>query len=168
MFVTPCSGDLRTCAQSPRPCLPPFSLGSVPEECPQEVMEIMQRCFKLEPSQRPTAPELVELLTAAPATSMGRANSMALLPGAAMASPFGDPDAGSVGGRPSLDESLPSPMMRALSVGPAGSSKFPSTGPTTSLPSVEQLQQELQQQQQQQLQQQQVQQQQQQQQQTGG
>ena len=64
----------------------PLSSRSVPEECPPEVMDIMQQCFHMDPGQRPTASQLVELLSAAPAPtqlaatrahSLGAAPSMA-------------------------------------------------------------------------------------------
>lgn len=55
------------------PTLPPRVLGSfcfasrsVPDECPAEMVAIMQRCFALDPTTRPTAAELVELLAVVP------------------------------------------------------------------------------------------------------
>ncbi|PRW21099.1 serine threonine- kinase [Chlorella sorokiniana] len=40
---------------------------AVPDDCPEEVLDIIRRCLDPDPSVRPTAAELVQLLTLAPA-----------------------------------------------------------------------------------------------------
>ena len=41
-----------------------FALCSVPGECPAELVAIMHRCFAIDPAPRPSAAELVDLLSA--------------------------------------------------------------------------------------------------------
>lgn len=43
----------------------------MPLECPQEVLELQQRCISPEPSERPSAAEIVEIILGMPKTSSG-------------------------------------------------------------------------------------------------
>lgn len=55
-------------AEHPVPTpLAPLAWCRVPEDCPEEVRDIIRRCLDPDPNVRPTAAELVQLLTLAPA-----------------------------------------------------------------------------------------------------
>ena len=67
----PCSSRAADRQPSPLPCLARRpaspSLCSVPDECPEEMLDILRRCLHPDPGLRPTAAELVQLLTLVPA-----------------------------------------------------------------------------------------------------
>lgn len=104
--------------------LPFCATCSVPDECPQEVLILLQRCLDPDPSARPTATELAQQLQAATATPpAGSAASLAAVGRRSSST------ASSHEGRPPLSRAATT--MGSLGLGSAPSAgSYPTPAPT--------------------------------------